>query len=216
MKKILLVTAMVLFGFGSMAAAQSVGTFPITATIPSATTVAFIVSQVTPGAVPVFTPQAGLNLNFNTAGSGMQYDAVNGIWVGSRFFAIDLSPRDAANNPAPANYGSITFAYGSNVVPAGQPSTKGLNVKATLTAVRVEGATGSQTETPVITSRNIGGTLPSLTNADVTGGFLRVYVGLATGEEVGGFPVAPGSEPFTNGDKPGTYTGTLTITATLI
>lgn len=216
MKKSLFIAVLAVLALGTAARAE---VFPITATIPAATKVNFVVSAVTPGATPVFTDNGGLNLNFATAGGGMQFDTDNGIWTGSRFFAIDLAPSTAANIPAPGNYSSITFSYGSNVVPAGQPAAEGLNKRATITAVRVSGAAGSQTETPVITARAIGvGTIPSLTQADVTGGFLRVYVGLATGELQAGTqnPVAANSVPFTNGDTPGTYTGTLTITATLI
>jgi len=216
MKKSLFIAVLAVFAIGTAARAE---VFPITATIPAATKVNFVVSQVTPGATPAFAANGSLNLNFSTAGGGMSFDTTNGIWTGSRFFAIDLAPATAADIPAPGNYGSITFTYGANTVPAGQPAAEGLNKRATIAAVRVSGAIGAQTETPVIPARAIGvGTIPSLTQSDVAGGFLRVYVGLATGELVAGTttPVAANSVPFTNGDTPGTYTGTLTITATLI
>lgn len=209
MKKLFILTVLAVAFMGKMAFAAA---FPITATIPAATTVNFVVSEVTPGATPVFTSHAGLNLNFATAGTGMSFDATNGIWVGSRFFAIDLAPSTAAGVPAPGNYGSVSFAYSANVVPAGQSATEGLNKRGTLTAVRVNGD-ASETK---LRSGALGNTFTNLTNTDIAGGFLRVYVGLATGEAVGGVPVVPGSVPFTNADKPGTYTGTLTITATLV
>jgi len=206
MKKLFLLTALAVAVLGKAAFAAD---FPITAFIPAATTVNFVVSQVTPGPVPVFVNQPSLNLNFTTAGTGMSYDAVNGIWVGSRFFAIDLAPTQANGTPAPGTYGSITFSYAANVVPAGQAAAEGLNKRATLTAVRVN---ANATETS-LRKGAIGNAFANLTNTDVAGGFLRVYVGLATGET--GANAIPGSVPFTNADKPGTYTGTLTITATL-
>ena len=207
MKKLLVLTALAVAVLGKVAFAAD---FPITAKIPAATTVNFIVSEVTPGPTPVFVSHPSFNLDFSTAGTGMSYDAANGIWVGSRFFAIDLATVDGTGTPAPGTFGSISFAYAGQVVPAGQPATEGLNKRATLTAVRVN---ADETETS-LRKGAVGNTFTSLTNADVAGGFLRVYVGLATGET--GANEIPGSVPFTNGDKPGTYTGTLTITATLI
>lgn len=215
MKKLLLTFAVILFA--AKAALATTAEFPLQVTIPSATQVNFVVSEVTPGTPPVFSPHAGNFLNWDTAGLGMKYLSGPGIWAGDRFFAIDFSPSDGTN-PAPGTYGTITFSYSGQVVPAGQPADEGLNKRATLTAVKVTGATGSQTETPVITSRAIGvGAIPSLNDSHVAGGFLRVYVGLSTGEESSpGVPVAANSKPFTNGDKGGVYTGTLTITATLL
>lgn len=206
MKKAILL-AFVALMMGSAAYAAD---FPITATIPAATTVKFVVSEVTPGATPIFIAHPSFSLDFNIAGTGMAYDKVNGIWVGSRFFAIDVAPTAANGDPAPGNYGSISFSYAGNTVPAGQPPTEGLNKRATLTAVLVD----AQQKESVLRKGAIGNSFASLTNADVTGGFLRVYVGLATGET--GANAIPGSVPFTNADKPGAYTGTLTITATLI
>ena len=86
-----------------------------------------------------------------------------------------------------------------------------MNKRATLTAVKVVGINETK-----LRNGAIGDSFPALNNADISGGFLRVYVGLATGEAVNGVPVVPGTVPFTNADKPGTYTGTLTITATLV
>lgn len=215
MKKVILAILLSLgLSASAYAAGSSTGVFPLQVTIPSATQVNFIVSQVEGS---TFSPHTGNFLNFDAAGAGMKYDTVNNVWVGSRYFAIDFSPSDGTN-PAPANYGTISFNYSSNVVPAGQPADEGLNKRATIAASRVEGATGSQTEIPVITARAVGvGAIPSLTGADAQGGFLRVYVGLSTGELDGtGNPVAANSKPFTNGDKGGVYTGQLTITATLL
>ena len=211
MKKLLVLTALAVAVLGKVAFAAD---FPITAKIPAATTVNFIVSEVTPGPTPVFVAHPSFNLDFSTAGTGMSYDTANGIWVGSRFFAIDLATVDGTGTPAPGTFGSISFGYAGQVVPAGQPATEGLNKRATLTAVRVN-SDASETQ---LRNGAVGNTFAALTNADVVGGFLRVYVGLATGETTGTppVPVVPGSVPFTNGDKPGTYTGTLTITATLI
>lgn len=196
-----------------------VGVFPIQATLPAATQVKFLIADVTPGNPPTFSAhQIGNNtLSFDAANVGMQFSSTTGAWTGKKFFAIDLSPSDGTGNPAPANYGSVAFVYGNNTVPAGQVADEGLNKRGTITVVKVVGAQGSQTEQALISARAIGvGSIPSVTSAQASGGFLRIYVGLSTGEQNNGVPVASNSVPFTNADKPGTYTGTLTITATLL
>lgn len=211
MKKLLLTLALSL-GLSASAYATTVD-FPIQVTIPSATQVNFIVSQVEGSS---FTAHTGNFLNFDTAGAGMKFDTVNGIWTGSRYFAIDFSPSNGTN-PAPGNYGNISFSYSGQVVPQGQPADEGLNKRLTISASRVEGANDSQTETVVFPARAVGvGPIPTLNATHVGAGFLRAYVGLSTGEQVNGVPLAENSKPFTNGDKGGVYQGTLTITATLI
>lgn len=210
MKKILLTIGLLLSS--SIAFASTSGVFPIQLTLPAATTVKFVVSQVTPGSPPTFVEHGGNFLNFDTA--GLDFSSANGTYLPKKFWAIDVAPTDAAGVPAPGNYGSISFTYSSNVVPSGQPATEGLNNRATFTAVKVQGATDSQTET-TLQKAALGASHTDLTQADVDGGFLRVYVGGATGETEGPNFVT-GTKPFTLGDKPGTYTGTLTITATLL
>lgn len=207
MKKIILSVAGVL-AFSSVALAASVGTFPISVSIPAATSVTFNVAKVTgPVDKPFFEPNpTGNNLNFDVT-----YNTTNNIYLANEFFAIDLAPDGAAT------YSSITFGYSGQSNPVGQ--TDGLGVKATMTPVKVVG----KTETALAGyGVPLGGTLPTITNAQVTGGFLRVYVGLATGELIGGGgpdaadPKIPGSVPFTAADKVGNYSGTLKITATLV
>ena len=213
MKKLLIAFLFLLMPIVAFAQTSTSGVFPIQLTLPAATTVKFVVSEVTPGAQPVFTEHVGNFLNFDGAGVGAKYLSGPGIWVADHFWAIDVAPTDAAGTPAPGNYGSISFAYSAQVVPTGQPMDEGLNNRATLVAVKVIGATGSQTEAP-LRKGALGANVASLTNSDVAGGFLRVYVGSATGET--GANEIVGTKPFTNSDKPGIYTGTLTITATLI
>lgn len=215
MRKLFLVLAFLLSSVvASFAANSSIGVFPMQVTIPSATSVNFVVSEVEG---TTFSSHPGNFLNWDTAGAGMKYLTGPGIWAGSRFFAIDFSPSNGAN-PAPGNYGSISFTYSNQVVPVGQPIDEGLNKRATIAASKVVGPTGAQVETPVFSAQAVGvGAIPTLSDGDVSGGFLRVYVGLSTGElDAGGVPIAANSKPFTNGDKGGVYQGTLTITATLI
>lgn len=208
MKKVILTLILL---FSSTLAFADTGIFPIQLTLPAATNVKFIVSEVTPGTTPGFVEHPGNFLNFDDG--GLNFSATNGTYLPRKFYAIDVAPTDAEGVPAPGNYGSISFVYSNNVVPAGQLLTEGLNNRATLTAVKVVGATGTQTES-ILERSALGASHTNLTQTDVDGGFLRVYIGGATGE-IGANEV-PGTKPFTLGDKPGVYTGTLTITATLI
>ncbi len=206
MKKIILSVAGVL-AFSSVALAASVGTFPIAVSIPAATSVTFNVAKVT-GSGPTlkFEKNPSENLDFT-----VNYDTTNNIYLANQYFAIDLAPDGSAT------YSSITFSYTGETNPVGQ--TNGLGVKATMSPVKVVGSTETALSGFGV---RLGGTLPTITNDQVSGGFLRVYVGLATGETIGGTgadkndPKIPGSAPFTAADKVGNYGGTFKITATLV
>lgn len=211
MKKLFLALVMLLSSSVAFAASTT-GVFPIQITIPAATTVAFKVSEVTPGSPPTFVSHTGNFLNFDN--SGTNFSVANGTYLPKTFWAIDIAPTDAAGTPAPGNFGSISFTYSSNVVPAGQAATEGLNNRGTFTLVKVSGQTGAQTET-TLQKAALGASHANITQSDIDGGFARVYVGGATGETEGPNAV-PGTKPFSLGDKPGVYTGTLTITATLL
>jgi hypothetical protein len=169
--------------------------------------VSFIVNKVTgPSNAPTFTANPnGNNLNF-----GVTFNDANSIYLANESFAIDLAPNGVAT------YSSVTFSYTGETVPTGQ-TTGGLGTHAAITPVKVVG--NQETQLAGFGVR-LGGTLPSITNAQVSGGFLRVYVGLVTGERTGPLltdPLkVPGSVPFSGADKTGDYGGTLKITATLV
>jgi hypothetical protein len=186
--------------------------FPIIVDLPAAVEVRYNVSQINP-ADNTWTPNGSNVLNFSSAGGGLQFLTGPNIWVGKRYFAIDASPTLVDGTPAPGAYNQITFTYSGQVVPAGQPVNEGLNNRAVMTAVRVN---PDETE-DVIVAGTVGSGLRTINGAEVNGGFLRVYLGLATGEtDINGIPLIAGSVPFTNGDRPGSYNGTVTITATLL
>lgn len=180
----------------------AVRTFPVSATVPTATDATITATRVLV-AGNVFQDPVN-SLNFGT----LTFNTTNGIWVPAVYFAIDVGVTGGTGTPR------VTFNYGGQVNPPGQ--TTGLNVKATATFVRVTGATGSQTETPLAAHprqllRDIVG--EEVTPAEIAGGFLRTYVGIYTG---GNAAIdAAGGVPFINTDQPGTYQGTLTITAVI-
>lgn len=176
--------------------------FIVTATLPQATGVTITATQVRVSD-NAFQNQV-TDLNFDP----LTFDSVNGIWVPDHYFAIDVGGTGGAGNP------NVTVSYGNETSPPGQ--IKGLGFKSVATFVKITGATGSQTETPLAGHGPIQ-LLKDLTDGEIingtelNGGFLRVYVGIYPG---GNATIdAAGGEPFTNADQPGTYQGTLTITA---
>lgn len=178
--------------------------FAMTATVPAATAVSITATKVltpsntwVPGTVSAF--------NFDP----LTYNSENGIWVPAHYFAVDVGVSGGVGNP------NVTVSYGSESSPVGQP--KGLGYKATASFIKVTGPTGTQVETPFAThpkkllkSITSG---ESITRTEIAGGFLRLYVGIYTGNDTG--LNAAGGEPFTNGDLPGSYTGTVTVTAVI-
>ncbi len=177
--------------------------FVVSATIPSATGISITATRVT-SSNNQFGAQVSA-LDFNP----MVFNALNSIWLPDHYFAIDVGSTGGAGSP------NVTVTYGSETNPTGQ--VKGLGFKSTANFVLVKGATGSQTETP-LTAHGPKKLLKSLTGENITAtelasGFLRVYVGVFPGDDTA--ILTAGGEPFTNADKPGTYQGTLTVSATV-
>jgi hypothetical protein len=140
----------------------------------------------------------------------LEFNTTNQIWTGKHFYAIDLTPsKGVSGDPAPGNFGAITFAYTGETIPAGQATGEGLGKRAVLQALKVVGTT----ETSVRGPARLGAvsTLAPIAQTDIGTGYLRVYVSLYTG-----LPAVTGAVPITNADKSGSYGGTLTISATLI
>lgn len=200
----LIIAGMFLFMQGNPAGAV---VFTVTATVPSATSVSITANSVT----GTTWSSAGTALTFGT----MTFDNVippgktvaPNIWRAPNYFAIDV-----ANNGGGSP--NTTISYSEGTKPTGQ--TNGLGYKATATFKRVtyNTLTGTTTDNDTahaakalkdVTNENVTST--ELTNAG--GGWCRIYVGLADGAT--GTP----GEPFVATDKPGTYTGTLTVTATV-
>ncbi len=210
MRKIILnsifVGVVVLCGQSMALAASS--PFVVSASVPAATSVDINPFSINSTGTPVFTPVVGLNLSFNP----LTFDDTNKIYLPNHFFAIDFAPQGGAGNPDV----TATYAEGANPNNPGH----GLGWKSLTTFIKVTGPSGSQTETPLAGHGNTAGKklLKDLSGENIlatefSGGFLRIYLGMVTGNPVLNEPT--GAEPFTNADKGGTYDGTLTLTATL-
>lgn len=209
MKKLLL-TMFVLFAANVPAwAVVTTRTFSLTANIPAATGSQISASSVSAstGAFTLLAPTVS-TLSFNT-GATIPFSQSLGIYTPAQFFAIDIAGAGGAGNP------DVTFTYSGDTKPAGQAN--GLGVKATATFLKVTGAQGSQTETLLANGKKrlIDLSGESVLKTAYQGGFLRVYVGIVTKDPTA-TPLDPAnSEPFTNADAPGAYSGTLLVSATV-
>lgn len=172
--------------------------FLVSASVPAATGVTIAASRVD-AATNAFTPVVGTNLSFDP----MTFEAVNQIYLPDHFFAIDVGAVGGAGSP------SVNVSYTEGLNP--NSPAKGLGWHGTATFVRVETAS----EVP-LTAHGPQKLLKDLTGESITpaeqaGGFLRIYAGIVTGDA----STPAGGVPFTNGDQPGAYNGTLVVTATV-
>lgn len=186
----------------SVANAQS-QPFTVQANVPAATSASFSVSKVIPGTPETFVPTATTNLDFGT----LTLDTTNNIFVPAHFWVIDVGA-NGAGSP------DIAVTYTDTANPNGA-----LNNGTGL------GRRGTISYAEVVTNADLSQTVnlirgESLSQANTSGGvnetafdngFLRVSVGVATGDPA----LQEGNAtPFTALDNPGNYSGTVTLTAT--
>ncbi len=215
---VIILAAMFVLGVSSAAFAATVtsGTpvnFAVTASIPLATGVSVTAKKVN-AADNVWGTAEVTALDFNTAGT-LSYDSALGIWKSLQYFAVDVGLVGGAASL------STNVKYVEGAKPTGQ--TKGLAYKATTKFVKVTKVPATPPATGRVDSETamsygtrllnqLIGTGQTVSNADTLGGWLRLYVGIYDGGDttINGL----GGEPFTSADRPGTYNGTLTVTAT--
>jgi len=178
--------------------------FVVTATVPAATGVSILATEVD-SASNVFGQQVSA-LNFDP----MTFDSQNGIYLPDHYFVIDVGAVGGAGSP------DVNVTYTEGAKPAGQ--TNGLGWKSICTFVKVTGSPGNEVQTdmtahgPKKLLKDISG--ESILESELTEGFLRMYVGVFPGDDSG--ILAAGGEVFSNADEAGTYNGTLSVTATVI
>ena len=181
-------------------------TFTVSATVPSATGISITVASVN-STTNVFTtlPAGTTALSFDP----MSYNTTNNIYLPDHYFALNFGTTGGAGTP------DLTITYNEGANPNG--ATSGLGYKATATfAKEVTGANNSTTET-LLTAHGPKKRLIDLSGehvayTEVAGGYPRIYLGVWTGSTTA--PADPtNGQPFSNADAPGTYTGSLVVTA---
>ena len=201
MKRLLSALAVGLFLVAQAAPSFAVTkTYTLSASVPVATGVSFTASRVD-AVSGTFTTVSGTTLSFDP----MVFNTTNQIWLPDHYFALDI----AASGGAGSTDATFTYAEGSN---PNSPSID-LGWKASATFVRVNGTTET-----ALTGHGTGGKRllkdlngEHITPTELAGGRLRTYLGVNTGDTT----TPTGGEVFSNADRAGTYTGTLTISVTV-
>lgn len=219
MKNILfkILSVMLVIGLASSQAYAQTQDFIIRATISPASGVDFVVSKITAdanGNITSFIVQNTTTLDFATlpfVTKDSQGNTLN-IFLPQFFWAVDVGSLGAGNPDV-----QVEYVDGDNPNTTAGNNRAGLTKKGILTSFRVEQSTNQQgdlVDNPILLSSN---TLSAFTGAgqtinetQITGGFLRFFLGISTGDT----GEAAGAEPFTALDAPGTYSGTMTLTAT--
>ena len=201
MKKLWIMTLSLIAVFSFVPQSQAVSdskTFTVSASVPSATGIAINAYKVNP-ATNAFTAVAGLDLSFDP----LSFDDINSIYVSDHIFAIDVSADGGAGTP------TTTFTYTEGANPNG--AGHGLGWKSAAAFVKVTGSTEADLGShPKALLKDVSG--EQVLDTEVSGGYLRVYLGILTGEPAA---TPAGGEPFTNADQSGTYDGTLLVSATI-
>ncbi len=197
---LILAAALTLSVQGQMLANAAQTSFLVSASVPEASGASIVASRVNSTGTPVFTPVAGTNLSFDP----LTYDPINGIYLPNHFFAIDIGAIGGAGAPDVI----VNYTEGANPNGAGG---LGLGFHAAATFVRVESDEEVQLATHGPKKLLIQLVNEHITTAETVGGFLRIYTGIVTGDDT----TPESGIPFTNADQPGTYNGTLVVTATI-
>lgn len=168
--------------------------FTIGAVVPSATGASFNVSKVTGD---VFAPHASNNLDFGE----LDLDSNNGIFLAPYYFAIDVGGENGAGIP------DIDIQYTDTGAPNG--ATTALGDHGTLSYASVVGNQNGDVVTTLSFMSLHQANGVNIDSGELGDGFLRINIGIATGNT--GFE--GDAVPFNLGSAPGSYTGTLTLTA---
>jgi hypothetical protein len=193
-----------LFLFGQSAMAQT--NYTVSATLPAATGVSIAAASVDSTSGDSTQLPGGTSvLSF----SNMTYNAANGIYVPNLNYSLNFSVSGGSGTP------DVTVTYNEGSNPNGV--SNGLGYKATATfAKEVVGAGGATTESllaahgPKKRLIDLNGEHVSYT--ELTGGYLRIYVGVWTGTTTGPAPDPSNGQPFSSADASGTYSGSFVVT----
>ena len=196
---------------GMVSAATATRSFTVSATVPAATGVSINAASVAVNADGTSGAWTALAADATTMSFGtLTYNSTYGYWAPDHYFAVDIGTSGGAGNLTTV----VTYSEGTN---QNQSSGgHGLGYKGIATFQKVTGS-GTNTQEATIAAhgkkRFIDLTGETVTPAQVSGGWLRVYLGIATDPTATGMPT--GTEIFTNLDHSGQYTGTVTFTATV-
>jgi len=195
---ILVIGGLLLFGQTARAV-----TLTVSAAIPAATGLLLTVTPINGTTHVAGTPSTtATTIPFGT----LTFNATNGIYLPVNYYSVAIGTNGGAGTPIVA----VTYTEGTN--PNG--TSNGLGVKSTATFVTADPKTNNETVSSLGKKRliDLTGTAGELSSIPA-GQYEKLYVGIWTGDPAATPPDPSNGQPFTNADKPGTYTGTLTFTA---
>jgi hypothetical protein len=214
MKKIgflvLMVAILGLFAIGQVSSED----FIIEVDIPQADSANFLVWKLTDGQPFPANPEASNTLNFTTTLT--QFEGGDSAFLGDNFYALDIFPTGGAGL---LNV-NVTYADTQN---QNGPLNDGSGIGGKGIATVVRAPIEIDTQNPaffdeVQLSRTLLQDVPAIILASdiedplARASFMRMYVGLATGDPAATPPEPAGAVPFNLADQPGIYSGLLTLT----
>ncbi|MBF0490835.1 MAG: hypothetical protein HQL15_09545 [Candidatus Omnitrophica bacterium] len=207
--KLFLVGVLIVGAPGLSLAATGNATFTVSATVPAPTSVSINAVSINATGTPVLTPVTGTALSLDP----LAFSAVNQIYLPDHYFAINVG---AAGGSAASTVVTLSYTEGSNPNNVAGGSTFGLGWKTVGTFAKELGTTET-----ILTGHGTNGKKlikdlsgETVTAAELGSGTFRLYLGIVTDNSAGA-PVPPGAQTFSNSDKPGSYTGSLLVSATV-
>ncbi len=192
-------------------AMAATATFQVSAVMPAATGAGASLIKISGcdanGANCTYTPQVGSTaLSFGNLSlvSGTANGVAYSFFSPGYYYAIDVTSTGGGGKL------DIGLSYAEVSKPAGQ--TGGLGKKTSITYVKVPTAGGAEV---VLGKKVLSGLNATVSNTSLTGGYFRAYVGVITDAADTGL-TGQGAEIFSTADVAGTYSGTLTVTYTLV
>ncbi len=203
--KLSLILAGLLLCISQSAMAQTVDSLTVSATIPNASGLQLTVTPVNASSGTAGTSStSATTIPFGT----LVFNTANNIYEPTNYYTVGIGTTGGAGTPTV----SVTYTEGTNPNNPGT-STNGLGTKATATFITVA-SNGAQTVSSLGKKRliDLTGTAGAM-GTPPAGSSEQVDVGIWTGSTTA--PADPSNgTPFSNTDVAGTYTGTLTFTAT--
>jgi hypothetical protein len=206
MKKLTIIQSLALVVATVFTASQAFAVdFTIEADLPASNGATFAVSKVTKNASnqDVFTAFPSTNLDFLT----LSLNTDLGVFLPTFAFAIDVGANGAGQPDIQASYTDTANPNGA------LNNGDGLGGHGTITFLEVVTNPDLTQTSNVINGMSLGEVtaFSPIQETAFADGFLRIFVGMATGDP----NLDEGNAtPFTALDQPGTYSGTLTLTAT--
>ena len=191
MSKVVLAAIFILWSGASLCLAAATATRNVRATVPTMNqSLTLTVSRITPGTPDVWVPAT--EVDFGT----LTHDATNHIFRAAAFYAIDVGVVDNTN--------AWTLSHARTSLK--MDATNNLDDNVNVAFVKQTSGTAGA-ELSKFSFNNSNG--KSFTKAQLDGGWLRIYYGVATGSGD-----ATGVVPVPEIKPSGSYQGTITLTLT--